>query len=167
MVKENPGVKLDQTNKGSDETGGSPVAQGNDENPSDRLNSINKKCEETGVSPVEQESDGNSAEASSQIGAIFSVFRNLFDLTQGDLAEIMGVSSRQVIGNIESGRSKITYDIIYRFISVIEYVLSSASKFNLNFMQVESIKLMKMQLSVYLESSQKINKNKVDNLLKT
>lgn len=99
-----------------------------------------------------QELDDNSLPASKELGAIFSVFRKLFNLRQEQLAEILGVGRRQVIGNIEIGKSNIPFTIIYRFLTVVEYVNNNENRFNLNFMQHENLRLIEIQLKTAIDS---------------
>lgn len=99
---------------------------------------------------MSQELDDNSLPASKELGAIFSVFRKLFNLRQDQLAEILGVGRRQVIGNIEVGKSNISVAVIFRFLTIVEYINKNANKFNFNFMQRENLRLIEIQLADYI-----------------
>lgn len=108
----------------------------------------------------------NRAMPSTSIGSILVYFRNLFSLSQGELSSILGVHHRQQIGLIENGdkNHKIPFEILYRLITVVSYLQENEEKFNLNIFQRDGLKLVKMQLTVYLESNFTPPVSKIDNL---
>ncbi len=96
--------------------------------------------------------------SSNSLGKIFVVFRNLFNLTQTDLCEILGIGRRQTLGDIESGKSVIPYSVLYRFHTVINDIQSNSEKLNCNYFQKQVISLINLRLSTLLDSLYRIPK---------
>ncbi len=88
---------------------------------------------------------------SDEISKTFIVFRNLFDLTQSDFAQLLGINRRQLLGDIESGRVKIPYNVLYRFNEIVGDI-QKCKDINLNYFQSQTISLIKMEISTYLDA---------------
>lgn len=106
----------------------------------------------------------SSIPASKELGAGLAVFRKLFNLRQNQLAILLGISRIQ-LSNIEIGQSDISYDVLYRLLKIIDYILEKSDSLNLNVVQLESIRIMKIQIELVIESSECDIYHNIDNVL--
>lgn len=96
----------------------------------------------------------SSIPASKEVGSLLAVFRKLFNLRQENLAKLLGIGRRSVLSNIEIGQADIPYGVLYRFLKVIDYVIEKSDSLNLNVVQLESIRIMRIQIKPIMEFSE-------------
>ena len=105
------------------------------------------------------------AEESKEIGGAFLTFRSVLNLNQSQFGELIGVRRRQLVAQIEAGTIKIPFSVLYRAIVLCDYLIENEKQYNLSYIQLGSIKLIKTQLDVYLKGSQEVNPECINRFL--